>query len=83
MLYEDFVDVLDYSEFFEEFVLTDTFYSWFVVTELHIWILSTRAMAEGDLGNSLRNSVVECFWIDVTQRIKSLGVSYIYILFSN
>lgn len=69
------MDRLDYAAVFEEFALPDTFYSWFVVTELHIWMLSTRAMAEGNDGNILRNAIVECLWTDVVQRIKALGVS--------
>lgn len=74
MLYEDFVDTLDYGAFFEEYALNDTFYSWFTVTELHIWMLATRAMAEGEEGVALRNALVECLWVDVTERMKSLGV---------
>lgn len=75
MLYEDFVDNLDYGAFFKEYGLKDTFYSWFVVTELHIWMLATRTMAEGEEGTILRNGIIECLWVDVLERIKALGVS--------
>lgn len=75
MLYEDFVDLLDYSKFFGDYALADTFYSWFTVTELHIWMLSTRTMAEGEEGVVLRNAIIECLWGDVVERIKTLGVS--------
>lgn len=74
MLYEDIVDRLDYGAFFEEYAVKDTFYSWFTVTELHIWMLSTRAMAEGEDGTVLRNAIIECLWIDVAERMKALGV---------
>lgn len=72
-LYENIADQLDYIDFFEKFDLPDTFYSWFVITELHIWMLSARAMAEGDNGQVLRNSMFEALWADVAKRTKELG----------
>lgn len=69
------MDNVDHFEFFKELKLPDTFYSWFVITELHIWMLSARAMAEGDDGRLLRNSLIEALWGDVQQRTKKLGVS--------
>ncbi|XP_044756332.1 ubiquinol-cytochrome-c reductase complex assembly factor 1 isoform X2 [Coccinella septempunctata] len=71
--YEILVDNIDYIEFFEELDLPDTFYSWFVVTELHLWMLSARAMAEGTDGRLIRNTLVEALWADVLQRVKKLG----------
>lgn len=73
MLYEEIADKIDYFEFFNEFNLPDTFFSWFTVTELHIWMLSLRAVAEGDDGRILRNAIIEALWTDVAQRIKKLG----------
>ena len=32
------------KEFMEAFDMPDTFYSWFLITELHIWILGARLM---------------------------------------
>ncbi|KAJ3641154.1 hypothetical protein Zmor_027671 [Zophobas morio] len=72
-LYESVADKVNYLDFFQELDLPDTFYSWFVVTELHIWMISARAMAEGDDGRLLRNYLVEALWNDVGQRIKRLG----------
>ncbi|XP_043498899.1 ubiquinol-cytochrome-c reductase complex assembly factor 1 isoform X2 [Polistes fuscatus] len=37
--YEYIVDKIDYSVFFKDFNMPDTFYSWFLVTELHVWML--------------------------------------------
>ncbi|CAH1175863.1 unnamed protein product [Phaedon cochleariae] len=73
ILYEQIVDDFNYVQFIEEYDLPDTFYSWFVITELYIWMLSVRAMAEGKEGEVLRNAVVEALWIDVMQRVKKLG----------
>ena len=32
------------KEFMEAFDMPDTFFSWFLVTELHIWLLGARLM---------------------------------------
>lgn len=71
--FESLVDNFDYIEFFEELDMPDTFYSWFVVTELHLWMLSARAMAEGKDGRVIRNTLVEALWADVLERVKKLG----------
>ncbi|XP_056638297.1 ubiquinol-cytochrome-c reductase complex assembly factor 1 [Diorhabda sublineata] len=73
VLYEEIADKIDYMEYFKEFDLPDTFYSWFSITELYVWMLSVRAMAEGEDGKILRNSIIEALWADVGQRIKKLG----------
>lgn len=75
LLYESIADGIDYVKFFEEFKLSDTFYSWFVITELHIWMVIVRCMAEGDVGPKIRNKIVEALWADVRQRVKQIGVS--------
>lgn len=75
MMYESIVDGINYANFFEEFALPDTFYSWFAVTELHLWMLSVRAMAEGDDGRFVRNCIAQALWSDVGLRIKKLGVN--------
>ncbi|XP_055374028.1 ubiquinol-cytochrome-c reductase complex assembly factor 1 [Condylostylus longicornis] len=77
ILYENVADKLNYIEFFETFNLPNTFNSWFIVTELHIWMLLLRAMAEGSEtgqdGRFLRNTIVEAMWADVNARAKKLG----------
>ncbi|XP_018573182.1 ubiquinol-cytochrome-c reductase complex assembly factor 1 [Anoplophora glabripennis] len=74
LLYEGIADQINYAAIFEELDLPDTFYSWFVITELYIWMLSVRAMAEETDGRHLRNGLVEALWLDVAQRVKKLGV---------
>ncbi|XP_017768127.1 PREDICTED: ubiquinol-cytochrome-c reductase complex assembly factor 1 [Nicrophorus vespilloides] len=75
MMYESIADGINYGEFFEEFSLPDTFYSWFVVTELHLWMLTVRCMAEGDDGRLVRNRMVEALWTDVGLRVKKIGAA--------
>ncbi|KDR09875.1 Ubiquinol-cytochrome c reductase complex chaperone CBP3-like protein, partial [Zootermopsis nevadensis] len=55
-----------------EFHMPDTFYSWFLVTELHVWMLMVRTMAEGEEGRFVRNNIIEAMWEDVSTRVKKL-----------
>lgn len=76
-LYENIADGVNYIDFFKEFQLKDTFNSWFLITELHVWMLCTRVMQEGseskEDGRLLRNFLVEAMWTDVSTRSKKLG----------
>ncbi|XP_023942443.2 ubiquinol-cytochrome-c reductase complex assembly factor 1-like [Bicyclus anynana] len=84
-LYECVPDKVAYAEWFEDLELPDTFASWFMITELHVWLLLVRYMAEdamatgtdkkkyvkGD-GHFVRNCIIEALWADVGNRIKLL-----------
>ncbi|XP_053955366.1 ubiquinol-cytochrome-c reductase complex assembly factor 1 [Anastrepha ludens] len=76
MLYESVADKINYLSFFKAFDMPNTFNSWFLVTELHVWMLMVRAMAEGsesgENGRFLRNCIVEVMWSDVNARAKKL-----------
>ncbi|XP_049543356.1 ubiquinol-cytochrome-c reductase complex assembly factor 1 [Anopheles darlingi] len=76
LLYESVADSINYNEFFTQFDMPDTFNTWFLITELHVWMLLVRSMAEGSekgaAGRYLRNSIVETMWNDVTTRAKQL-----------
>lgn len=67
------VQKTDIEKFFRVFNMPDTFYSWFLVSELHVWMLSARLMNEGEYGRSTRNAMVEALWQDCDQRAKSIG----------
>ena len=54
--------------------MPDTFHTWFLVTELHVWMLMVRLMNEGKEGRLIRNGLVNALWDDVEQRSKQLGV---------
>nr|XP_012143488.1 PREDICTED: ubiquinol-cytochrome-c reductase complex assembly factor 1 isoform X2 [Megachile rotundata] len=73
LLYTNTVDNLNYEVFFKDFNMPDTLFSWFLITELHVWMLMARFMAEGDRGKVVRNNIVEAMWRDVTVRIDKLG----------
>lgn len=80
LLYESVADKINYVTFFRDFNLPNTFNSWFLVTELHVWLLLMRSMAEGsetgEDGRFLRNCIVEAMWGDVNTRAKKLGVGF-------
>nr|XP_045597589.1 ubiquinol-cytochrome-c reductase complex assembly factor 1-like [Procambarus clarkii] len=73
LLYGNACDRALASDFFRVCDLPDTFYSWFLVTELHIWMLMVRLMAEGEEGRYTRNSLIEALWEDCDARSKKLG----------
>lgn len=68
------------SVFSTDFNMADTFFSWFLVTELHLWMIMVRYMAEGNAGRLVRNSVVNTLWEDTKARAINLGVSNIVLL---
>ena len=72
-LYNDLVERINYSVFFKDFNMPDTFYSWFLITELHVWMLMVRFMAEGAYGKVVRNNIVDAMWTDVMVRVNKLG----------
>ncbi|XP_046742732.1 ubiquinol-cytochrome-c reductase complex assembly factor 1 isoform X2 [Diprion similis] len=72
LMYESIADSINYAQFFEEFNMKDTYYSWFLITELHVWMLMTRSMAEEEYGRLARNTVVEAMWGDANCRAKEL-----------
>ncbi|CAL4085870.1 unnamed protein product, partial [Meganyctiphanes norvegica] len=75
VLYEKTMEQVNMDEFFQVCELPDTFYSWFLVMELHIWMMMVRLMDEGEEGRFIRNSLVEAMWEDVDHRSKKLGAS--------
>jgi len=67
------VQLQNLEKFFRVFDMPDTFNSWFLVTELHIWMLSARLMTEGEYGRTTRNAIIEALWQDCDQRAKSIS----------
>ncbi|CAG0885197.1 unnamed protein product [Darwinula stevensoni] len=72
-LYEGAVDNLEYMRFFKQLKMPDTLYSWYLVTELHVWMMMVRVMREEKHGRYLRNCMSEILWQDIEARIKALG----------
>lgn len=60
--------------------MADTFFSWFLITELHVWMIMVRYMAEGNAGKIVRNNIVATLWQDTNARAENLGVSNILLV---
>jgi len=54
--------------------LPDTYYSWFHITELHLWMLMTKCTVLEDNGRHMRNAMIKTFWDDGLTRMKKLQV---------
>lgn len=65
---------VDLESFFKTFDLPDTYYSWWLVTELHVWMLSVRLhVGNSKEGNICRNFMVEQLYIDAFERAKKVA----------
>ncbi|CAH2301896.1 Hypothetical predicted protein [Pelobates cultripes] len=73
-MYTCCVDRIDYDEFFEKCSLPDTLNSWFLVTQLHVWMCLVRMKQEGRSGKYMCRYVVHSMWEDVQQRGKVMGI---------
>lgn len=69
-LYVACTDKIPVEIFFDELNISDSFYSWFVLTELHVWMMMCRLMAEGKEGRFARNELVKMLWEDCGERLK-------------
>ncbi|XP_039288560.1 ubiquinol-cytochrome-c reductase complex assembly factor 1 [Nilaparvata lugens] len=72
-IYEQIADNIDYKSFFTKYNMPDTFHSWFVVMELHMWMIIVRLMSEEEEGRYLRNCVIEALWEDIREKAGLLG----------
>ena len=62
------------DQFHELCRLPDTFQSWFLVTQLHLWMCLVRFKADGSDGVVMYKQLVTLFWNDVEYRMKIAGV---------
>lgn len=73
-MYECCVEGLDYENFFDAAGMPDTFQSWFLVNQLHVWMCLVRLKPEGKDGRYMYRRMVQIFWDDVEERMKVMGV---------
>ena len=61
------------NDFFDYFDMPDTFFSWFLITELHMWMLINRIMVNNDEDfEKVRNFMIATLWQDCQIRVKLL-----------
>lgn len=71
MLYLNVSDV-EYMDFVTRFNMPDEFMSWFLITELHAWMLMVRTADEDVHPMGLRDGVNRMLWTDTIARLKPL-----------
>ncbi|XP_059471499.1 ubiquinol-cytochrome-c reductase complex assembly factor 1 isoform X2 [Neocloeon triangulifer] len=74
LLYEKCANEPNFVEFVKVLGLPDTFNSWFLVTELHVWMVMTKCSVMENNGRHMRNSMVKMMWDDCSQKLKTLHV---------
>ncbi|GAB6024197.1 hypothetical protein CHUAL_008898 [Chamberlinius hualienensis] len=75
LLYEKCTDGINTESFIKKCKMQDTYFSWFLITELHTWMCMVRVMEEGDDGKTVRNAIVEALWKDADVRAKKVGAT--------
>lgn len=73
-MYTCCVERIDYEEFFEKCNLPDTLNSWFLVTQLHVWMCMVRMKQQGREGKYMCRFIVYSMWEDAEQRGKVMGI---------
>ncbi|KAM5135666.1 ubiquinol-cytochrome c reductase complex assembly factor 1 [Mantella aurantiaca] len=73
-MYTCCVERIDYDEFFEKCSLPDTLNSWFLVTQLHVWMCMVRMKQQGREGKYMCRFIVYSMWEDAEQRGKVMGI---------
>jgi len=65
---------VDLESFFEVFDMPDTYYSWWLITELHAWMLSVR-LSVGNTKEGLycRNQLITTLYTDMDERAKKVA----------
>ncbi|XP_061179449.1 ubiquinol-cytochrome c reductase complex assembly factor 1-like [Saccostrea echinata] len=66
-------DNVSYEEIFEMAKLDDSFYSFYKVLELHLWMMLQRLQRDGNDGIVAGMALVSAMWSDLDPRIKLAG----------
>ena len=63
--------------------MPDSFQSWFLIAQLHVWLCMARLKREEEDGKFLIRQIVSFFWKDVEERMKVLGVCFFVVINSD
>lgn len=74
-MYKSCADGIDFGQFLRACNMRDTLFSWFLVTELHVWMCMARLKQEGREGKYMTHYLVMSMWHDVQERGKVMGIS--------
>uniref|UniRef100_UPI00358FFB08 ubiquinol-cytochrome-c reductase complex assembly factor 1-like n=1 Tax=Myxine glutinosa TaxID=7769 RepID=UPI00358FFB08 len=67
-MYTCCVEKVDFEDFVKQCQLPDTLSTWFLVTQLHVWMCLVRLKQEGREGNYICKYIVYAMWDDLQQR---------------
>ncbi|XP_059140747.1 ubiquinol-cytochrome-c reductase complex assembly factor 1-like isoform X2 [Physella acuta] len=70
-LYVCCTDFLDFKDYVEAFSIPDTFTSWFLLLQLHLWMVNVKVTQLGKEGFILKESMYRAMWIDVEKRLNT------------
>ncbi|XP_022088944.1 ubiquinol-cytochrome-c reductase complex assembly factor 1-like isoform X2 [Acanthaster planci] len=73
-LYTSCVDNIDCHTFFRACGMPDTLFSWFLVTELHVWMCMVRLKQEGQEGKYMVHYLIMSMWHDIQERGRVMGI---------
>jgi cytochrome b pre-mRNA-processing protein 3 len=55
--------------------LPESFQSWFLITQLHVWLCMVRLKGEDIAGKNLSQALFDCFIDDVEDHIRVIGIT--------
>lgn len=74
-LYMCAVEMPDYFHMIHDLKMPDTYYSWYLLSELHAWMILVRLSVCGEEGKFTRGQYMKAFWADVKKRSSKVGTS--------
>ena len=64
---------IDYKKWFKVCNSRDVYFSFCLITYLHVWMVCVRLADEGISGKYVRNRLIESMYADIAERMKKLG----------
>ncbi|KAI8776877.1 ubiquinol-cytochrome-c reductase complex assembly factor 1 [Biomphalaria glabrata] len=64
-------DFIDFSEFVRVVKLPDTFTSWFLLVNLHLWMVNVKVSQMGKEGELMKTNMYKAMWNDVERRLNT------------
>ncbi|BFZ11162.1 hypothetical protein BsWGS_14201 [Bradybaena similaris] len=69
-LYVCCTDCIDFSEFVEALNIPDTFNSWFLLLQLHLWMVNVKLSQMGQEGAFIKVHMYKAMWQNIEERLK-------------
>lgn len=66
-------ELVDYDELFDYLDIPDTFFSYFLLLQIHVWLVIGRVAQEGDEGAFVKRHLTTYMWEDLDAKTKKLA----------